>query len=493
MQARKDNEARCPRSGGGGSRPPARGRTWSLSLRRGSLAMLLTLVLAAVLAPIGQARSDGEPSSEAQTIAATQRAAEREERAAAKQAKLEAERAAKQAQREAERAAKQGEAHTLAGERLQRSRSDERKNGVVTISCTQVSWELREFPEAPGNTVSEKVTVDGVSSATSFTFDGASGANVTPIDAPPGSYIIDAQARWRRASANGANGGFDIHAKITCAPDPRLSVEKLQRIEGSASGAYTSSPQTGEVGQTIGYEILVANPGNVPLTIGDFTDPRCDAGTITGGPAEGVLPPGGSSTYLCKHVLDEADLAVGSYENTAMLSGTPPEGDGATVTETSNTVLTEVRSHGSPSKQDEPTATPTSTSSGAPGGGALASSEPATGKSGVLAFSSARVPSLKGPQGCVRPSFRVSIASAGVASVVFYLDGHKLRRLTAHSARGGLLAVSIDAAKLKLGANRVLAKITMVKASASAKAVQASRSLNVLRCRAHLATPRFAG
>jgi hypothetical protein len=196
--------------------------------------------------------------------------------------------------------------------------------------------------------------------------------------------------------------------------------------------------------------------------------------------------------YVCTHVLNAADLAVGSYENTVMLSGTPPEGDGPTLTDTSNTVLTEVKPYTPPST---PVVTPTSTSTSdvASGGGVLAANESTMGKTGVLAYSAARVPSLKGPQGCVRSSFHVSIASAGVASVIFYLDGHKLRRLTAHSAHGGLLTVTIDGARLKLGKHHVVAKITMVKASASAKAVLTTRSLTLLRCHSDVVTPKFTG
>jgi hypothetical protein len=437
--------------------------------------LMLALALVAILAPAGQAQSAAESTPEGQALVSAQRTAAKEAARTAKQALQEERAAAKRALRE------QKAAERVPSEKLRRARSNERTNGVVLITCTSVTWTLREFPNLPGNTVLEKIKVKGVNlTPTTFTFDGSTGTNVTPIDAPPGSYIIDAEAKWRKASANGANGGFDIHAKVTCAPRPELSVEKLQRIEG-AGAPYTSSQQAGEVGQTIGYEILVSNTGNVPLTLGGFTDPRCDPSTISGGPAGGVLAPATSSAYLCTHVLTKMDLEVGTYANTVLLTGTPPSGDGPPLTKTSNTVVTEVK----------PLSTTPTAASGTLGTSTTA--PPPPGKSGVLAFSSGTVPSLNGPRGCVRSSFRASVKSAGVASVIFYLDGHKLKKLTAHSAHGGLLSIAIDPTKLKLGAHRLVAKITMIKASTAAKAAQASRTITVLRCRSTVSTPRFAG
>lgn len=444
---------------------------------------MLALALVAILAPAGQAQSAAESSPEAQALISAQKAA-------AKQLAHEERLAAQKARRE------QKAAERVPNEKLRKALSNERTHGVLLISCTSVTWTFREFPNSPGNTVTEQLKVNKVKTTTTFTFDGSTGTNVTPINAPPGSYIIDGYAKWRKLTANGANGGFDIHAKVKCPPRPEMSVEKLQRIEG-AGAPYTSTQQTGEVGQTIGYEIVVNNPGNVPMTVGAFTDPRCDAGTITGGPAGGVLAPGTSSAYLCTHLITDADLTVGSYANTVMLTGTPPAGDGSPETKTSNTVVTEVKPRTTPpeekEKEQEKTTTTTATTP-TPAGGTLGTKTTETpGKTGVEAFASGTVPSLKGPQGCVRSSFRASIKSAGVASVIFYLDGHKLRKLTAHSAHGGLLSVAIDPTKLKVGAHRLQAKITMIKATTAAKAVQASRSITIVRCRSNVVSPKFTG
>ncbi|MGA2321668.1 MAG: hypothetical protein ABSG95_13145, partial [Solirubrobacteraceae bacterium] len=49
------------------------------------------------------------------------------------------------------------------------------------------------------------------------------------------------------------------------ASNTSFTIEKLQEIKGSSAG-YTTSPLTGKIGQTVDYEVLVKNTGNVALT-----------------------------------------------------------------------------------------------------------------------------------------------------------------------------------------------------------------------------------
>ena len=474
-----------PQTEGSVSRPARRGRRGSGAKRRlwaRSIALLLplVLVLAASLAPIGQAHPAKERTPEEEAAKAQAKLAEKEQHAAERQEQREV------------RA------------KLRRSAGDTktRENGGVSVSCTQVTWSYRNFPNLPGNTVTERLEIGQAAPTTkTFTFNGSSGTDVETIAAPPGpggaAYRIDAWARWK---TNGVHGGFDIPVKVKCDPTPGLAVEKLQRIEGTG-GSYTSAPLSGQVGQVVDYEVIASNTGNVPLSLEGFTDPRCDPGTISGGPGSEELAVGASTTYSCIHLLGSADETTGSYANTVTLTGTPPAGEGSPVSQTSNTVVVEVTPPTTPpSNEDSTPKSPTSTGTGStppPASGALpfvaAQSPVQPPRSGVLAFSAAGVPKLNGPQGCVRSGFRVSIKSAGVASVIFYIDGHKLGRLTAHSAHKGLLAITINPAKLILGAHHLLAKITMVKAPAASKAVIASRRMTVLRCSSAAVTPKFTG
>jgi hypothetical protein len=120
---------------------------------------------------------------------------------------------------------------------------------------------------------------------------------------------------------------------------PAFSIEKLQEIAGSGSG-YTKAQLGAEVGQTVNYKVVVTNNSEAPLFFSNFTDEKCDAGTIAGGP--GALPvlPGESTTYTCTHLATEADKTAGLLINTASDTGAP-EG-GASETLTSNPVVVEV-------------------------------------------------------------------------------------------------------------------------------------------------------
>jgi uncharacterized repeat protein (TIGR01451 family) len=577
----------------------------------------LALVVLASLAPIGQARAARERSPEAAAAAETDRAEKENRKLAAKEERKRAEQRERE-QRTASRKAgrplsKRDTLHPIPNQR-------ERQQAVVTFECDKVKWDWRGFHDAPFNTVYELVRIDhGEGYFAKFQFSGSSATNVVTFPMlAPGGYVIDGQGHWRHTSANGLSGGFDVHAPVKCPPVASFSIEKLQEIEG-AGGSFMSSPLTGALGQTVDYEIVVTNTGNVPLMLSTFTDPHCEAGTISeppsatleahlsatftckhvittadreagsysnqasvtgtpppgdgvpvthpsnevivnvppptpsftteklqklangggsytsstltgavgqsvdyevlvkntgtvaltltgftdpgcdtgtssGGPIGGVLAVGASTSYTCTHVLTSADQTAGSHANVVTLAGTPAEGDESPVTSTTNTVIVDVPtpSSGPPSPNgdshhEEPSSA--GPKSGLASSGILSStvSQP---KTGVLAFSSAKLPALKGPGGCVRSSFRVSVKAAGVTNVSFYLDGHRLKTLSARSARRGLLSIVIDASKLKVGAHKLVARFSMAH-TASTRATVGSRSITVKRCPAPVKDPRF--
>ena len=210
--------------------------------------------------------------------------------------------------------------------------SVEGENAVVSATCSSVSVAYQSFPNLPDNVVSQTLTVHGVKiSKSTFTFNGPTGTDVIPIVVPPGAGVVDIHATW---NTNGSRGHFDLGVPLKCPPDPSFSIEKRQEIAGSGTG-FAASPLTGKVGQTVEYDVVVTNTGNVPLTFGEFTDEHCE--DVTGGPA-GAVAPGASTTYFCMHVLTE----VGPYINSAGVTGTPPHSDGSPVAQTSNTVVVTV-------------------------------------------------------------------------------------------------------------------------------------------------------
>jgi hypothetical protein len=210
-----------------------------------------------------------------------------------------------------------------------------------TFTCHAVTYVFSGFPNRPNNTVTLKIKLDGVTQpylyVGKFVFNGPSASVTIPITVSPGHHEITAYVEYKM---NGINGESDLKLKggITCSAEPGFTVEKLQEVAGSASG-FSTGERTAAVGQTVDYEVIVKNTGNVPMTFGAFSDERCDAGTISGGPGEAALAPGASTTYLCDHVLVEADGLAGSYANSATVTGTPPEGMGGPVMLTSNTVV----------------------------------------------------------------------------------------------------------------------------------------------------------
>ena len=70
----------------------------------------------------------------------------------------------------------------------------------------------------------------------------------------------------------------------------------------SAPNRSTSETRNAANGQTVEYEILVKNTGNVPLTFSNFVDEHCDAGTLAGGPS-GPVKAGETAIYTCSHVV----------------------------------------------------------------------------------------------------------------------------------------------------------------------------------------------
>jgi hypothetical protein len=474
----------------------ARRRRACRSSRRRSALFVVLLVLAALVPALTLLTTSGqalpavaeapgttvplEASPEAAALSAG--AVLRQERDASRQARHAENEAAAQARRQARREARHPQ-------------SKERDNVVVSVSCTQVVWEFRNFPELPGNTVRQKLKVNDAIALSTFTFDGATGTSVTPISPPPGKSHVDANGGWK---TNGAQGGFDIGFTLECPPAPGFTVEKLQRIEGSGGG-FTASTLTGQVGQTIEYEIVVDSTGNVPLSFAGLSDAVCDAGTVTGGPG-GELAAGATATYTCKHVVSEADVTAGSISNTVTLGGTPPEGQGSTIEHSSNTVVVEAKAAGQSSQPSQASESQTQGSSTPSSSGVLGSSTAQPPKLGVAASTASHIPAiklsvpgLKGPQGCVRSAFRASVKSAHVARVAFYLDGRRLRTMMAKGARHGLISITIDPTKLRVGLHELVARITMTKTTASAAAVHAKRMAAVVRCASAVLTPKFTG
>jgi hypothetical protein len=176
------------------------------------------------------------------------------------------------------------------------------------------------------DTVSEPVTGDGTYTS----------PDITPA---AGSY------QWVATYSGDANNVSvatlcndpNEQSSVQQTPAPGISLIKLER-DGS-SGSFTHGPVTGNIGDTIDYQMTVVNTGNTSLVI-TFTDPHCDAGTLsvptvlsgTFDPATSTLSSGGELQYTCSHVLVSGDAP--QFSNTASVSGQPPSGPPVTATDT---------------------------------------------------------------------------------------------------------------------------------------------------------------
>ena len=215
-------------------------------------------------------------------------------------------------------------------------------------------------------------------------------------------------------------------------PPPAFTIEKRQQIGGGASG-FTTSPLTGAIGQTVDYEIVVKNTGQVALAFSNFTDAHCDPPTIAAGPGQAPLAVGASTTYTCSHALTSTGSYVNEASVTATAQGQPP------LTQSSNHVEVNVP------------AGPARLLQGIPGGG-----PPATGQ--VVGRCEASLPVLHGASGPKRGTFTLHISSSGIKQIIFYLDGRKLKVLKQSQSRGGRFTIKINPRALSYGAHKVSIK-----------------------------------
>ncbi len=111
----------------------------------------------------------------------------------------------------------------------------------------------------------------------------------------------------------------EVVVKVPNLKEPAFTIEKLQRLD--ETGSFTKEELTGALGQTINYEIIVTNVGDVTLTFKNFVDSDCEG--IVGGPGpSGEIKVGQSATWTCFHVL----TSTGTWPNVATIEGNEKTG-----------------------------------------------------------------------------------------------------------------------------------------------------------------------
>jgi hypothetical protein len=212
----------------------------------------------------------------------------------------------------------------LVGSLTSTARADE-SQASVAFACKTFTFTFTGFPNVAKNRVTMWTRVDGaLSSPVTYFFDGSTGSYTWVMNLPPGRHFVDGRTNWK---THNVKGGIDRSAVVNCGVETEFSITKLQKKHGG-SEAFTTGQlfnKPHELGQ-IDYEIVVKNNGNVPQTFSNFTDPKCDEGTITGGPGNNPVAVGATTTFFCDHVLTEADAEAGFYTNSAKVTGEPAGG-----------------------------------------------------------------------------------------------------------------------------------------------------------------------
>jgi hypothetical protein len=288
----------------------------------------------------------------------------------------------------------------------------------------------------------------------------AGGPGVTPV-APGDSttftckhLLASVETLVNVASVTGTPAGEApiVHSSppvevVVTRAEPAYTIEKLQRIVGSVE-PFTTAKLTAAAGETVEYEIIVENTGNVPLTLSSFSDPNCDAGTITGGPGGMPIGVGGSTSFTCTRVLSGG----GTFVNVATVSGGGPTVPPMTLE--TNEVQVEVTTPGHPVLPSTPT-------TGTPGQGVGPSLEGKPG-GGVLASCEVSPPKLHGVTASEQRTFTVKVPARGIKRITFYLDKRKLATFDQAQAKGGSFKLKIDARKLSHGVHGISFKAVMI-------------------------------
>jgi uncharacterized repeat protein (TIGR01451 family) len=218
-----------------------------------------------------------------------------------------------------------------------------------------------------------------------------------------------------------------------------------------------TGPATGQAGDKIGYVLSVTNPGDIGFAESTVTiaDQQCNGDPVTllgkgGDTSAGSLDPGDVWTYSCSVQTAVGDQAV---HNTGSVSGCDQFGKCVNAQDSADTTLTQPAQILLPERI-----------------------VPGTAK-------------LAGPTGCVAKAFNASVRGTKIASVVFFLDGKKVKTLTKPNAKT-VFQLRINPAKMKIGVHRLVANITFQSGSGTKpKTIR----LSFQRCAHKLAAPRFTG
>ncbi|MGP0029443.1 MAG: alpha/beta hydrolase [Acidimicrobiales bacterium] len=134
---------------------------------------------------------------------------------------------------------------------------------------------------------------------------------VAQADLDAGSVVDTATAQGTLPS-----GGVPQSSAPSIVTIPAVTSPALTLVKSAVQTSYSV------VGQTIDYDYLVTNTGNVTLSDVGVTDPL--PGLSATGCPDPMLAPAGSETCTATYTVAQSDIDAGSITNTATAQGTPP-------------------------------------------------------------------------------------------------------------------------------------------------------------------------
>ncbi|MGV8858252.1 DUF7507 domain-containing protein [Rhodoglobus sp.] len=151
---------------------------------------------------------------------------------------------------------------------------------------------------------------------------------------------VNAGSVKNTATSQGTYGGTTVSGSSPQVTTP--TVAPIRTITLTKSGALAIGA-IGKAGDTVNYDFVVRNTGNVTLTGVGVTDPLSGISAITFGSwpsgTAGTLQPNTQVTATATYVVKQSDVDAGSIANTATTIGTPPTGAAVSATSPATVAL----------------------------------------------------------------------------------------------------------------------------------------------------------
>jgi uncharacterized repeat protein (TIGR01451 family) len=205
------------------------------------------------------------------------------------------------------------------------------------------SFTIKNTGAAPLTGVDVTDAMPGLSTITYGVWPGAPGA-LAPGESVTATAThaltqadVDAGTVGNTATAHGTPSAGDPVADSSTA---NVVVPQTPAITLAKSG-HLASGAAGAAGDSVHYDFVATNTGNVTLHGVAVTDPKSGLSALSyswpGQP--GTLAPGQAMTATATYVLTQADVNTGAVQNTATAHGTPPAGSAVTADDTATVTV----------------------------------------------------------------------------------------------------------------------------------------------------------